>query len=165
MRNPSGACILIVFAAALTTSGAAVAADESAARFVPADVGLFIEGRRVSDLLLPLTEAQAWLTLAELGGQPASPKEIIEWRLRIRQTIRMDPAEALNTLFAEQFAFVAEGVGRAQDAVVLCRPVAKTRTLLEYWEARPLPTAGRTSLYRLPNRVGLALPVLYSAPP
>ncbi|GAG02899.1 unnamed protein product, partial [marine sediment metagenome] len=38
---------------------------ESLARLVPADVGLFVEARGADDLLVPLTEEQVWITLAE----------------------------------------------------------------------------------------------------
>lgn len=131
-------------------------ARESLARRVPAEVELFIEGRRVGDLLLPLTEPQAWLALAELAGQPASVDETDQWRGRIRETIGMEPADAVRTLLAEQFAFVAEGLWRAQDGVLLCRPATDAQTLRERWQ--PQPTAGRTSLYLLPNRVGVAAP-------
>jgi hypothetical protein len=151
-------CVTAVLAPLLALSAAAAEPEESLARYVPADVGLFIEGRQVADLLLPLAEPQAWLTLAELAGQPAAIEETSAWRLRIQQTVQMDPAEALSVLFSRQFAFVAEGPRRAQDAVILCRPTAATKALLERWQAQPLPTAGRTSVYRLPARLGLALP-------
>ena len=133
-------------------------ADESLANYVPADVGLFIEGRGIEDLLLPLTEPQAWLTLAELGGQPARIDETFGWRVRVWQTVRMNPAEAIRILFSKQFAFVGERPRHAQDAVVLCRPKTDIKSLLKRWQAQPLPYTGRSSVYQLPNRVGLAVP-------
>ncbi len=147
---------------ALLTAGLADGwADErkpSLASTVPAEIGLFVEGHRLGDLLLPLTDPQAWLALAEFAGQPARPEEAAQWRDRVRHTVGMEPAQAINTLLGEHVAFVGPGPGRAQDAVVLCRPVADKKQLLAKWNAQPLPTAGRTSIYRLAEGVGLALP-------
>ena len=131
--------------------------DESLARNVPASAGVFLELRQAHDLLLPLVEPQVWLTLAELAGQPASPAETELWARRIRETVNMTPVEAIRTLFAQRVAFVGEGPRSTQDAVILCRPLGDRQQLLQRWRARPLPTAGRTSLYRLPNDVGLAV--------
>jgi|GEM_PF-1190255 len=131
--------------------------EDSLAHFVPADVGLYIELRGADDLLVPLTEPQTWVTLAELAGQPARPDETEEWRQRVQQTINMSPTEAVQRLLAQRFAFVGEGLRRAQDAVVLCRPREEPQTFVRSWMARPLPTAGRTSVYRLPNNVGVAV--------
>jgi hypothetical protein len=129
---------------------------ESLARCVPADVGLYIEGQHINDLLLPLIEPQTWLALAELAGQPARLEEATAWQELIRQAVRMEPAEALDELLAEQFAFVGEGLGRTQDGVVICRPRSEPRSLLRRWAAQPLPTAGRTSVYRLAGGIGVA---------
>jgi hypothetical protein len=148
---------LAVVAGMLFTAIAAARADESLARAVPADVGLFVELRQADDLLIQLVEPQLWLTLAELAGQPASLKETEAWRRRVEQTVRMSPADAIRTLFSERVAFVAEGPRNTQDAVVLCRFTGDKRPLLRRWQARPLPTTGRTAVYRLPNNVGLAV--------
>lgn len=142
---------------ALLISSASAPADESLARHVPADVGLFAELRGGADLIAPLTDPQAWLTLAELSGQPARIEETAHWRLRVRQTIGMDPIEAISRLFSQRVAFVGEGVRRSQDAAVLCRPAERPRELMSSWHTQPLPTASRTAVYRLPNHVGLAI--------
>lgn len=131
-------------------------ADESLARAVPADVGLFLELRQAEDLLTPLVEPQVWLTLAELAGQPAALKETEQWSQRVEQTVKMSPAEAIRALFAQRVAFVSESLRNTQDAVILCRPASPPRELIGRWQARPLPTTGRTSVYRLPYNVGLA---------
>ncbi len=125
---------------------------------MPADVGLFVEGQELDDLLLPFSAPQAWLVLAELAGQPARPEEALQWSAQVRQTTGMDPAEAIRLLFSQQFAFVARRPGRTQDGVVICRPSTDLRQLLERWQALPLPSAGSTPVYRLPDRIGAALP-------
>ena len=158
MRPTSWVYVLITLSAVLLVTVGQSYADESLANNVPADVGLFIEGRGLEDLLLPLTEPQAWLTLAELGGQPARIDETFGWRVQVWQTVRMNPAEAIRVLFSRQFAFIGERPRRAQDAVVLCRPKTEIKLLLERWQAQPLPHTGRTSVYQLPNRIGLAVP-------
>ena len=158
MRPAQGVCFILALSALPSVTVAAAPADESLAHFVPADVGLFIEGRGLGGLLLPLTEPQAWLTLAELGGQPARIEETSRWRARLSQTVGMSPAEAIGNLLSKQFAFVGQGPRRAQDGVVLCRPRTDIQALLRRWHAQPLPFAGRASVYRLPNRVGLAVP-------
>ena len=140
-----------------TLTGLAAPERDSLAHSAPADVGLYIEGRGVADLLLPLIEPQAWLALAELAGQPARLEEANAWSVWIRQGLRMEPAEACRELLGEQFAFVGEGLGRAQDGVVICRPGSEPQVLLRRWEARPLPDAGRSSIYRLANGLGAGL--------
>ena len=152
------ACVVVVSAAPATAVSTDAPAEQSLSAFVPAEVGLFIEGRGIGDLLVPLTEPHAWTTLAELGGQPADAREVVEWRLRVRETVQMEPAEAIRVLFGQQFALVGEGLLRAQDAVILCRPTTDGKELLSRWHAQPLPSAGRTSVYLLPSRIGLALP-------
>ncbi|MGE0481959.1 MAG: hypothetical protein AB7Q17_15975 [Phycisphaerae bacterium] len=132
-------------------------AGDSLAAFVPADAGLFVEMRGADDLLIALTDEQVWLTLADLAGQPANAGEVEQWRAQIRHAIGMDPAEAIRTLFADGVAFVGDAPGRAQDAVLLCRPRgAGPRELLQRWEARPLPLSERVSVYQLRNGVGAA---------
>lgn len=128
----------------------------SLAQRVPADVGLYVELRNGADLLLPLTEPQVWLTLAELAGQPARVEETAAWRLHVQQTINMSPTEAIRALFAQRVAFAGEGLRRSQDAVVLCEPATPPRSLIGRWQARPMPSAGRSAVYQLPNNVGLA---------
>lgn len=134
-----------------------VRADESLAHYVPADARLFVELRVADDLLILLTEPQAWLTLAEFAGQPAREEETRLWALRVRQTLNMSPAEAIHRLFSRRVAFVGEGLRRSQDAVVLCRPAGNPRDLVRGWQAHPLPSASRASVYRLPNNVSVAL--------
>lgn len=133
------------------------AADEQTlARYVPADVGLFVELREGEDLLVPLLEPQLWATLARIAGQPARPEDASEWEKRIRETVNLAPADAIRTLFARRVAFAGAGLGRSQDAVVLCQPTRRPRDLIRGWPAQPLPASTRSSLYRLPYRVGLA---------
>lgn len=133
--------------------------DESLARQVPADVGLFVEVRGADDLLVPLTEEQVWITLAELAGQPARPEDAREWRRRIEETVTFKPKTAIEVLFSRQVAFVGEGPGRSQDAVVLCRPSAEIPIdgLLRMWKAKPWPEIGVPDAYRLQNNIGLAV--------
>lgn len=145
-----------IVAAALLAAGAAYA-DNGFAGLVPADVGLFVELREADDLLVQLVEPQLWLTLAELAGQPASLRETEHWRQQVQQTLQLSPPDAIHALFSQRVAFVAEGLRNTQDAVVLCRPAGDRRELLRRWQARPLPTSGRTAVYRLPNNVGLAV--------
>jgi hypothetical protein len=132
-------------------------ADDSLARVVPADIGMFVELRQADDLLAQLVEPQLWLTLAELAGQPASLKETEEWRRRVEHTLNMPPADAIHALFSRRVAFVAEGPRNTQDAVVLCRPAGDKRELIRRWPARPVPATGRAAIYRLPNNVSLAV--------
>ncbi|MGD8454571.1 MAG: hypothetical protein PVJ57_22380 [Phycisphaerae bacterium] len=152
------ALLLVLLPVCPTGTAGPTDIDDSLARFVPRDVGLYVEGRGIADVILPFIDPQAWLTLAEFAGQPAAAEEAALWRQRLWQTLKMPPAEAVRVLLGDQFAIAAEGPLRAQDCVVLCRPTTDIKTLLKQWHAQPLPTAGRTSLYRLPNRVGLAQP-------
>lgn len=155
VRN--GPAIAAIFCAALSLAPAPAPAydDASLARQVPADVGLFVELRRLDDLLIDLLDAQLWLTLAELAGQPAAEEEPQEWQRRVQHAIQMSPTEAIKTLFADRVAFVGDAPWHAQDAAVLCRPPTNVKDLLTRWHAAPLPYAGRASLYRLPGNVGL----------
>lgn len=134
-------------------------ADESLARYVPADVGLFVEAHEAGDLLIPLIEPQVWTALAELVGQPANPADAEVWRRQIRETVKMEPAHALRVLFSERVAFVGEGLGLAQDAVVLCRPMPAIRIsdLLRIFQAQPEPGLETPKLHRLRANMGLAV--------
>jgi hypothetical protein len=135
-----------------------VRAEQSLASLVPRNVGLFMEGRELGDLLAALTEPAVWLGLAELAGQPARQDEVELWRQQLRDKVGMEPSEAIQVLLLRQFALVASGPGGLRDAVLLCRPTVDTQTLLGRCRAQPLPSAGRTSVYRLSGRLGLALP-------
>ena len=141
--------------------GPTARADEpdSLARQVPADVGIYAEVTGATDLLTSLTEPQLWTTLADLAGQPSRLEDAAAWRLRIRRAIKMSPDEAIRTLFARGVAFVGEGVGRAQDAVVLCRPEAKTAIpeLLKRWEARDVSRAGLPGTHQLFQNLGISV--------
>lgn len=132
-------------------------AQDSLADAVPADVGLYAEIHGATDLLATLTEPEVWSTLAELAGQPARAEDAAEWRRRIEQTVKMQPDEAIRVLFARGVAFVGEGPGRAQDAVVLCRPArdVSTAELLRRWGARRLPEFKRAATYRLYRNIGV----------
>jgi len=124
---------------------------DSLARYVPADVGLFVEVRGAEDLLTALTEPQIWTTLAELAGQPSGPQDTQEWRRQIQQTVRMEPEQAIRVLFARGVAFIGEGPGRSQDALVLCRPAAETspNELLARWQAKRLAEPEKPEAYLL----------------
>ncbi len=153
-RCRSAASWLIIATACLTP---ARAADESLARHVPAQIGFFAELRRGEDLLLPLIDPQAWLTVAALAGQPAGPADTQQWQQRVHQTLNMSPEEVIRVLFAQRVAFAGERLQRAEDAAILCTPAVEPRALVRNWPVQPLPTAGRTSVYRLPNNIGLAV--------
>lgn len=159
MRTEFAALLRAATAIALACAGGALPlrADDSLAAHVPGDVGLFIELRAADDLLTPLVEPRIWLTLAELAGQPGGLTDTGEWRARVEQTVRMSPVEAIHTLFSHRVAFVADSLRSTHDAVILCRPIRDTRELVEHWQARPLPSAGPSAVYRLPFNVGLAL--------
>ena len=133
-------------------------AEESLARRVPADVGLFVEARGAGDLLTRFTDPQVWTTLAELAGQPARPEDVADWRRQIRQTVKMEPEEAIRVLFSRAVAFVGEGLGLSQDAVVVCRPDHETSTaeLLKRFEARRLGEPQRPATYRLYRNIGVS---------
>ena len=134
-------------------------AEESAdlARFVPADVGLFVEVRGVEDLLARFTDPQIWSTLAEFAGQPSQPEDVAEWRARIRQTIKMEPEEAIRTLFSRGVAFVGEGLGLSQDAVVLCQPGTPVEELLKRWDATRVQPPADPPTYQLYNNIGVSI--------
>ncbi|MFO0840410.1 MAG: hypothetical protein U1D55_18030 [Phycisphaerae bacterium] len=143
---------------ALGALAASAAAQDSLARFVPADVGLFVEARGVEDLLVSLTEPQLWSTLAEVAGQPAEAADAAEWRRRVKQTVKMEPADAIRTLFGRRVAFVGESPGRTQDGVVLCDvPPAEVKALLDEWKARQLSSAGGVTVYALDSGIALAV--------
>jgi len=152
---PALALSVVLLAGVMSASG-----DDSLAQHVPADVGLFVETRDAERLLVPLTDPQVWLTLAELAGQPAKIEEARTWRRRVRQTVMMDPADAIRTLFAQRVAFVGEGLGRSQDGLVICRPDpdARISDLLTQWNAWPM-WEGRPELnvYKLRFQIGLAV--------
>lgn len=148
-------------AALAATLGAALAtvrgADESLARFVPADVGLYVELRKAEDLLLPLIEPQLWVTLADLTGQPARQDESEIWRRRVIQTLGISPEAAIRRVFSERAALASQSWRWAGDSIVLGRAAAPAREVIRGWPARPLPSTGRASVYQLPNNVGLVL--------
>lgn len=135
---------------------------ESLAHRVPADIGLFAEARAADDLLLPLIEPELWTALAEAVGQPARPEDVAAWREQIARTVKFDPDVAIRLLFSRRVAFVGEGLGRTQDAVVLCRPMegARIEDLLRIWQAQPVESAqaagiSAPELYRLALNIGL----------
>ncbi len=150
-------CVLLLALPSLADTEETTSPDTSFAQQVPADVGLFVELHDGDDLLIPLTESETWATLSALVGQPAAAAETATWRQRIRQTIGMDPIDAIRALFAERVAYVGSGARPAQDAVVLCEPTQAPRTLVDNWSARPLPAPTRASVYRLPNHVGVGV--------
>jgi hypothetical protein len=133
-------------------------ADESFARNVPQTIGLFLEVREASDLLLPLTAPHVWTALAELAGQPARPQDVAEWRRQVRETIKMEPDQAIRVLFSKRVAFVGDALGRAQDAVVICRalPDVPVSGWLRLWQAEPEPESSDPAVYRLASNIGLA---------
>jgi hypothetical protein len=132
-------------------------ADDSLAKYVPADAGLYVEVRQAADLLIPLTEPQMWLALADIVGQPARVEETEEWRRRIAATIGMSPADAIQRLFSQRVAFVGERLGRAQDAAVLCLPSGDVAQLVAGWRPTAVSTDGRVTRYQLAGGVGLGV--------
>jgi hypothetical protein len=149
---------LAVAALIVVSLSSSVRAEDSLARSVPANVGLFAEIRGAGDLLTALTDPQIWTTLAELAGQPAQPEDVVKWRRRISQTVKMEPEEAIRVLFARGVAFVGEGAGRSQDAVVLCRPAQDVSApeLLKKWDARRIRPPRRPATYQLYGNIGVA---------
>lgn len=125
---------------------------------VPADIGFFAELRNGTDLLTPLTEPQIWTLLAELAGQPAAVEEASSWREQIKRTVRMEPAEAIRTLFSQRVSFASRGPGQSQDAVVLCRPMADlpAATWPGRWQAKPVSGYGTDQTFQLSGNIGVA---------
>jgi hypothetical protein len=125
---------------------------------VPSDVGFFVEMRDAADLLTTLTEPQIWSALAEFAGQPARPEDAESWRKQILQTIKMEPAEAIRALFSQRVAFIGDAPGRAQDAVVLCRPPPGTpiKELVVRFKGERLPEPQRPVTYQLHGNIGVA---------
>lgn len=132
---------------------------DSLARLTPADIGLFVEARGLDDLLLALSEPTVWTTIAELAGQPAEPEAAEIWRARVQRTVRMPPELAIRVLFQQRVAFVGDGLGRAQDAVILCRPLGQfsPQKLLDMWNARPWPELGDPQAHHLAGSIGVAV--------
>ncbi len=130
---------------------------ESLAALVPADVGLFVEASDAGDLLVALTEPEIWLGLAELAGQPAPSAELELWRANIRLAIGMNPRQAIRALFSDRVAYLGNGVGRSQNAAVICVPRSDPAKLAEQWGAQRQPYAGRPALYQLQSGAGLAV--------
>ncbi len=138
---------------------AGVAARESFASLVPADVGIFVELYDAPDLLETLSEPQLWSTLSELAGQPARAEDARLWRRYVQAVVGMEPGEAIRVLFARGVAFAGPGAGRAQDAVVICRPAADTtpERLLKRWGARRVPGRPLEKTYQLRGSLGVAV--------
>ena len=130
---------------------------QSLARYAPADAGLFVELHHSEDLLIALSRPRLWATLADLAGQPAGIADAEAWRAHVRYTLRMDPSEAIRTLFADGVAFVGEGPLRSQDAIVLCRPAPQEDrdALLRRWRAEPIEQDLPGRAFVLPGAVGL----------
>lgn len=152
-------CLRLVPAALLLSiAGYARAAEESLARFVPASVGFFVEVSDAADFLTTLTDPQIWSALAEFAGQPARAEDAEEWRRQVLKTIKMSPDEAIRTLFAHRVAFVGDAPGRAQDAVVVCRPPRGTSIpdLLVRFQAQRLPEPQHPPTYQLYGNTGVA---------
>ena len=135
------------------------AAGETFASLVPADVGMFVELYDAPELLEALSEPQLWSTLSELAGQPARAEDARLWRQYVRAVVGMEPEEAIRVLFARGVAFVGPGAGRAQDAVVICRPAANVRIeqLLQRWAARRVPGRPLKQTYQLRGSLGVAV--------
>ncbi len=143
--------------AALSGAALAPAAEDSLARYVPADVGLYVELRKAEDLLLPLLEPQLWVTLADLTGQPARLDESALWRRRVTQTLSISPEEAVRRVFSERAALASPSWRRPGDTIVLGRAASSAREVVRGWPVKPLPSTGRASVYQLPNNTGLVL--------
>ncbi|MCG3125905.1 MAG: hypothetical protein CHACPFDD_00732 [Phycisphaerae bacterium] len=153
-------CIALIATATLSAAAGDPSEDSnSLTPLVPADAGLYLELRNADDLLIPLTEPQVWLTLAELAGQRANPEDAEAWRRQIEKTVQMDPPTAIRTLFKQRVAFVGRGPGRSQDAAVLCRPAAEVSPseLLSRLGASPHEKIGVVEVRELPMRVGVSV--------
>lgn len=137
---------------------ARAAADDSLAKSVPADIGFFVEIRDASDLLIPMLDPQIWTTLADLAGQPAQAEDAAIWRQQIEKTVKMDPEQAIRTLFSQRVAFVGESPRQTQDAVVVCRPRSDPKTLLDSWKALRVQDPGlqQPPTYQLHGVIGAA---------
>lgn len=149
----------VILAALLPLPLRAADPNASLAGEAPADVGLFVEARDAEDLLVPLTEPQLWTALAELVGQPARAEDARAWRDQIKHTIGIEPVNAIKMFFARRVAFVAESAGRAQDAVVLCRPAPQFKPeqwVLRIWEGQSEPGSANPTVYRLKSNIGFA---------
>lgn len=151
---------ILSFCAAFLAAAKSVpaVADETLAKQVPADVGLFVEVRDAGDLMLPLLDPQIWSTLADWAGQPAHADDVVAWREQINRTVRMTPEQAIESLFSRHVAFVGESPSRTQDAFVVCRPKDAVKDLLQRWNARPLidPEFQRPRTYQLHGAMGVA---------
>ncbi|MBI5865039.1 MAG: hypothetical protein HZB38_11135 [Planctomycetes bacterium] len=152
------AAVVLASSAICAAQTPAPAPNPSLAESVPADIGLFVEIRDAEDLLIPLLDPQLWSTLAELAGQPSQAEDVEAWRALVRQTVKMEPDQAIRTLFARRVAFLGEGPSRAQDAVVVCRPTEAPKTLLERWKAQRLTDAEfeNPPTYQLHGAFGVA---------
>ncbi len=146
----------MLIAVTLLAAVPAVRAAESLAVHVPADVRLFVELENAPDLLLPLLELDAWLTLTELLGQPTRREDADRWARLVEETLQMSPAEAIRTLFGRRVALIGTGLQPDEEAVVLCRPAGDPAELLRRWPVRPLPSTGQTSIFRLHNSLRVA---------
>lgn len=137
----------------------AASGDASFAEMVPADAGLFVELVRAPDLLIPLSDSEIWVALAEVAGQPARAAEAEAWRRQIRETVHMSAVEAIQTLLARRAALVGSGLGRSQDAVILCRPADNVRAddLVRSWAGRPLAADVGPGAYLLAGSLGVAV--------
>jgi hypothetical protein len=147
--------VLGLCAVAICLVPAARAGDESLARYAPAEVGFFVELRDSTDLMLSLTEPQIWTALAEFAGQPAQPEDAAEWSRRIQQTVRMPPDEAIRLLFSRAVAFVGEGPGRSQDAVVLAQPAKSPREIVAGWKPQRLKDFRNVATFHLHSGLGV----------
>lgn len=148
---------VLIFSIVAAVGWAAARADDGFTKSVPSDVNLFVELRGNADLLLPLTDAHVWSTLAELAGQPASADDAAEWRRRVNHTLLMEPEDAIKLLFARGVAFVSGSQESPHEAALMCRLDEKT-SLMELatrWQARPLPSAEKATVYQLRNGIGL----------
>ncbi len=148
-----------LWAAAALVMVPRAAGRESFAQLVPADVGIFVELYDAPDLLETLSEPQLWSTLSELAGQPARAEDARLWRRYVRAVVGMEPEEAIRVLFARGVAFAGPGAGRAQDAVVICRPAANVSVpaMLKRWGARRLPDRPLPETWQLRGSLGVAV--------
>lgn len=167
-RRCGGACplgLLVAAVAAWAPTSVARAdpqrdgGDASFAALAPGDAGLFVELVRAPDLLIPLSDSEVWVVLAEIAGQPARAAEADAWRRQIRDTVHMSAVEAIQTLLTRRVALVGSGLGRSQDAVILCRPADDVRLdeLVRSWSNTPLASPVEPSGYVLAGNLGVAM--------
>jgi hypothetical protein len=139
---------------------ATATADDSFARFVPADVRAFAEVRGLARLVERLGLNGGWTAWTQLAaGQTSRPAVTVEWGERVGRILGMTLTEAARDLFGTQVAVaapsydsLAEGVllALAPDDNVIGGLIAKNR-------AQSQPSIGAVPCYTLKEGLSLAV--------